>query len=171
MDDLLSEVQALAISPLRVCSEGHRIAGDDIGSMTRCNVIGRNDTCGGTIYPGWLIEAEPEVDGTLVRDVPAILDAAAKGLTAWDLMVDLHERLEKAGFEVHGLCSTAWAENSMVEYKRLLGKHEGIQLALGFLREAMRQVPAAPVDSPDANQGREPADPQGTGSSPVARDV
>lgn len=33
------------------------------------------------MYPGWLVEAEPEADGSMLRDVPAILSAVEAALS------------------------------------------------------------------------------------------
>lgn len=74
---LLDDVACLRIGMLRVCSAGHRLGGGRVAEATTCLVTG----CEAPVYPGWLVEAEPEPDGSLLRDVPAILSAVEAALT------------------------------------------------------------------------------------------
>ncbi len=73
-----------------------------------------------------------------------------------EILVDLHDRLVSAGESLHGLVSHAWADDNFPEYHRLLGKYEGVALALDYLRGyESGDAGASSVPTAQAGQGGE----------------
>ena len=65
--------------------------------------------------------------------------ACSKHLHGMGIMAEMQDRLVRAAANLDDLCNKAAALHNTSEYSRLSGKREGVNLALSYLDEAVRE--------------------------------